>query len=371
MDLDTVGDNETNTNIDHDNYNDNEEDWGSEASAPRLHKQWRPDTSELAMAMLEQSSHHPQTPVNVLASPAASSTSGGVPILGHFSAALPTPEPTPLSKQEAKLVRHYVEHLGRWLDSTDAARQFTLRVPVQAKRCPILLYAIQCLAARHLGDDATVEATSQRCISLLIERLSLNVATHDENLLCAIVILQTFEQLSLPSTTATDNEPHLAGSAAILRGSHTRTVDPSAPTLREAAFWVYVRQCLFKSTMDQQPPNIDLSLRLHPEPTSLSDHHPLAQLRLETAWANQITWHCACVVHFCFDQNDGRERPSRTQRWDELWDALVRWRRDRPPSFNPIWYGRAPAGSTFPEMLFAADSHGIFPLSHSYGYGIG
>ncbi|KAF2685821.1 hypothetical protein K458DRAFT_364904 [Lentithecium fluviatile CBS 122367] len=333
---------------------------------PEMHLAKAVHPTGIATAGLQQTSPAPYLPQahvvvdGAVVSPAASTSTsgGGVSIPSHFSAALPTRQPTLLSTSEGALIRHYVENLGRWLDGTDPARQFTLRVPMEAKHCPILLHAIQSFAARHRGDDAAVDDAYERCITLLIERLNLNIATHDDDLLCAIVILHFFEQLNVSSSvTETDNEQHLTGSSAILRASQTRTVDPSAPTLREAAFWIYVRQCLFKSTIDQQPPNIDFALRLHPVPCSMRDHYPLAQLRLETAWANQMTWHCACVANFCFDQTEGRERAQRMQRWQELWDAVAEWKRERPASFDPLWSGLAEQGSTFPGMLFGADWH--------------
>jgi len=394
MDLDEPALNDDQEDEDHDTstsiataYHDEDHIRDGAHELPRRRKDSRPELDlakavhppGLATAGLQQMSAAPYLPraasasahVHVHAnanananatSPAASTSTsgGGVSIPGVFSAALPTREPTSLSRHEAKLVRHYVENLGRWLDGTDPARQFTLRVPLQARHCPILLHAIQSFSARHLGDDAAVDDAYERCITLLIERLNLNIATHDEDLLCAIVILHFFEQLNVPSITESDNEQHLTGSSAILRASQTHTIDPSAPTLREAAFWVYVRQCLFKSTMDQLPPNIDFSLRLHPEPASMRDLHPLPQLRLETAWANQMTWHCACVVNFCFDQNEPGERAHRMQRWQALCDSVAEWRRERPPSFDSLWTGVADKGSTFPEVLFTADWHGNF-----------
>lgn len=311
-----------------------------------------------ATAGLQQSSASP-----FLGSPSANPTCDGVSIPAQFSAALPVREPLHITRREAKLVHHYAEHLGRWLDGTDPARQFTLRVPVQVKFCPILLHSIVCFAARHCEDSATADEAYQRCIALLIERLNLDTATHDDDLLCAIVILRFFEQLNVPSISGSDNEQHLAGSSAILRASQTRTVDPSAPTLREAAFWVYVRQCLYNATINQQPPNIDFSLQLDPSPASMHDSHPLAMLRLETAWANQMTWHCACVVNFCFDGHEPRELLSRTQKWQTLWDAVQRWEEDRPPSFNPIWSGKPSDKSVFPEMWFTADWHSMPPYS--------
>ena len=106
-----------------------------------------------------------------------------------------SPQPVPLTHEEALLVHHYTEHLGRWLDCTDATRQFTLWVPEKIKQCPLLCYAVMSFAARHCRKDATAETAYQRCIALLIERLNEDAASHDETLLCAIVILRFYEQL--------------------------------------------------------------------------------------------------------------------------------------------------------------------------------
>jgi hypothetical protein len=104
--------------------------------------------------------------------------------------------PIPLTHDEAVLVHHYTEHLGRWLDCTDATRQFTLGVPGKVKLCPVLCHAVLSFAARHRKEEVTAEAAYQRCIALLIDRLNEDAASHDETLLCAIVILRFYEQLS-------------------------------------------------------------------------------------------------------------------------------------------------------------------------------
>jgi hypothetical protein len=104
--------------------------------------------------------------------------------------------PVPLTHDEAVLVHHYTEHLGRWLDCTDATRQFTLGVPRKVKLCPVLCYAVLSFAARHRKEEATAEAAYQKCIALLITRLNEDTASHDETLLCAIVILRFYEQLT-------------------------------------------------------------------------------------------------------------------------------------------------------------------------------
>jgi hypothetical protein len=104
--------------------------------------------------------------------------------------------PIPLTHDEAVLVHHYTEYLGRWLDCTDATRQFTFGVPGKVKICPVLCHAVLSFAARHRKENAAAEAAYHRCIALLIDRLNEDAASHDETLLCAIVILRFYEQLS-------------------------------------------------------------------------------------------------------------------------------------------------------------------------------
>ena len=164
----------------------------------------------------------------------------------------------------------------------------------------------------------------------------------------------------VPSSTGSDAEQHLAGCSAIIRSSQgDQYVDPSAPTLREAAFWVYVRQCLYNATINQQQPDIDFSLEVHPTPESMRDSHPLARLRLETAWSNQMTWNLACVVNFCFDGNEPQnERSHKTRRWQELWTKCQTWMKERPDGFNAIYEGFAGDENSFPEIWFTADWHG-------------
>ena len=105
-------------------------------------------------------------------------------------------EDIPLTQREARLVHYYSEHLGGWLDCTDATRQFTLRVPEKVKRCPVLCHAVLSFAARHRREDDIADAAYQRCIALLVGRLNEPHASHDETLLCAIVILRFYEQLN-------------------------------------------------------------------------------------------------------------------------------------------------------------------------------
>lgn len=263
--------------------------------------------------------------------------------------------PKMLVGHEAALLHHYSVHLGRWLDCTDASRQFTLKIPALAKTHPVLLEAVMSFAARHMGDAEAANLAHERCITVLIVLLGSERVMDDDVLLCAIVILRVFEQLTALGN-GSDQERHLAGCSALLRACQGPRVDPSAPGLRDAAFWVYMRQCLYNACINQQAPNVDFSLALLPIPTPFT---PEDTLRCETAWANTMTWICATIVQFCFGPHT-QDHSTRMPRWQELNEAVEDWARTRPSSFDPIWEGDGCSeDSPFPEYYFAADWHAV------------
>jgi hypothetical protein len=127
--------------------------------------------------------------------------------------------------------------------------------------------------------------------------------------------------------------------------------------VRQAAFWVYVRQCLYTATVNQQPANLDPSLELLPIAPPRDDEKPSEMLARETGWANVIVFFCASIINFCFGGIRG-STAARMQTWNELWGAIQWWRRERPSSFNPIYSSPATETSVFPEIWFASDWHG-------------
>lgn len=109
--------------------------------------------------------------------------------------------PLALTHSEASLVHRYTEQLSRWLDGTDGSRQFRLDVPGELKHCPILRFAVLCLAARHHSDDDAASTAYGQAIAPLIHRLNEDLVSHNDTLLCAIVILHFCDQLCSKQTT--------------------------------------------------------------------------------------------------------------------------------------------------------------------------
>lgn len=104
-------------------------------------------------------------------------------------------EALPFTQAEASLVHHYIEELSRWLDCTDGSRHFALKIPGEAKHCPLLRYAVLSFAARHQNNNEAAQIAHQQCISLLIHRLNEVPTSHSDTLLCAIVVTHFREQL--------------------------------------------------------------------------------------------------------------------------------------------------------------------------------
>ncbi|CBX97028.1 hypothetical protein IAQ61_008026 [Plenodomus lingam] len=272
----------------------------------------------------------------------------------------PLSESIVLTAEEASLYNHYNVHLGRWMDCTNASRLLTLRVSEMARHQLFLHHAVICFASRHKGDHQKAGDAYHKCITLLIPRLEQNPG-NDEALLTAVILLHFADQLSVQSNVGMCDKSHLQGSSGILRASQlTRFIDPSAPTVREAVFWVYVRQSLYNATIRQQPLDLDFSLQLEPLADAVGNQHRLDALRRETAWANQMLWHTACVANFCFADTGAQSgQAGTTQRWQALWTQIRTWRDKRPSSFDPIWAGPSTDEDVFPDIFFTADWHVI------------
>jgi hypothetical protein len=170
------------------------------------------------------------------------------------------------------------------------------------------------------------------------------------------------------SDAEVDHERHLAGCSALLRSSQGLQVDPAVPTLRHAAFWVYVRQAMYNACVYQQPPDVDPETDVRVVDVTQNAISFTQILEQQASWTNYLVWLTIKVMHFCF--RPGRQDITvRLPEWQDLGADLDHWQRQRPSSFEPIWISQADstAGSPFPVVLLTTDWHGktIFlrPLS--------
>ncbi|KAM4062700.1 fungal specific transcription factor [Hirsutella rhossiliensis] len=252
--------------------------------------------------------------------------------------------PFPLhSWREAKLMKYYLEYMCHWFDVCDTTRQFAVHVPRKAMSCPTLLNAIYALSSRHLSlkegqcDEWISNQYHERCLRQLSSVSNDSNALLDDDLLAATILLRTLEELEVP-LLGTDNEGHLMGVQVFMNARSGSSAAVSS--LRQAAYWIGLRQEVTMAVASQRPIKFPLSLSFVDQSFSPAD---------DAMWANRIIVHCAKVVEFCFGQ--GQHSPHDHRALIEYDDG---WLRCRPSTFVPIAYMDADAsrGEVFPHILY-------------------
>ncbi|MCJ1259177.1 hypothetical protein MMC24_007013 [Lignoscripta atroalba] len=248
--------------------------------------------------------------------------------------------------KEAKLMRYFVDHLSVWFDLCDPLRSFATLVPQRAAICPPLLYAVFAVSARHLNrissyDPYAADRYYEKCLNHLKQMMYDEVAIMDENLLAATVILRWLEEVDVP-LSGSDLQSHLVGTKALIDAQENSIASSG---LRQAAFWVALRQEIYIAFFNQRTVhwnldrcNIDRSLDLTDDCTH----------------ANRIIVHCAEVLQYCFGSNEHS-----VARWEALKDYGEGWNQNAPPSFSPIFFQEPirENGEVLPQIWHICDSH--------------
>jgi hypothetical protein len=143
-------------------------------------------------------------------------------------------------------------------------------------------------------------------------------------------------------------ESHLLGSHIFITAQESSTFTGG---LRQAAFWVGLRQEIFIAYMTQRSIlptlthcNIDRSF----EPAT------------DYTWANRIIVHCADVIRYCY--GDGSHTLST---YAELVEYCDDWMALKPSSFAPMYYKDADERNYFPEIWFLGDAV-VTGMQHYY-----
>ncbi|KND90697.1 hypothetical protein TOPH_04599 [Tolypocladium ophioglossoides CBS 100239] len=251
------------------------------------------------------------------------------------------------SWREAKLMKYYLEYMCNWFDLCDTTRHFAIHVPRKALSCPTLLNAIFALSSRHLSlkgqqfDQWISHQYHERCLQQLSRISNDSQALLNDDLLAATILLRTLEELEVP-LLGTDNEGHLLG-IQVFMNAHGSSATSSS--LRQAAFWVGLRQEVTMAVASQRSIKISLTHNFIDQSFTHAG---------DDTWANRVILHCAKVVQFCFGES--HHKP-------EEYRALVEydkgWLHYRPSSFLPIAYmdPDASRGEVFPHILYL--SHAV------------
>lgn len=242
---------------------------------------------------------------------------------------------------EACLLYHYIAALASHIDVCDPHLHFSNVIPELAIKSPVLLNAALAASARHLSRfDGTftlaAEKYHDRCVELLIPYLD-DYSTCTDEVIATTLLLRLFEQLTT-AVTGMDSEQHLGGVSAFMNAENTAA---TAGGVRQAAFWIFVRQDLNVALEHQRPPKLELEKYI--------SQVELATPTDDWAWANRMVLITAEIAAYTF----GSDRSAIT--WEGLKSKVCTWFRCKPESMQPLYVGPT---SPFPIVYYSRPWHG-------------
>ena len=159
--------------------------------------------------------------------------------------------------KEAFLLRHFIS-IGVIMDVCDPDNHFGSVVPELATSSALLVNAVLAASALHLSrttdyDPMVAEMYHKHCVELLIPLLDDPSRVADE-VVAATVLLRFFEQVS-SAITGSDCERHLSGTSPFM---NSEKYCATASGLRQAAFWIFIRQDIDVAIGHQRPLKLNM-----------------------------------------------------------------------------------------------------------------
>ena len=152
-----------------------------------------------------------------------------------------------------------------------------------------------------------------------------------------------------------DSARHLIAISAFLPGHDGHILATSAilsaygglfsSQLRQAVFWLHLRQEIYAACSQQRPIRADLDGCVFESLDTSLDND---------LWLHRALWICAQTLQWAYG---GDLTPTK---WRELCQLIEEWPRTRPSTFDALYFKpRDPSRSLwFPEATFATDEHG-------------
>ncbi|KAI1454138.1 hypothetical protein F4805DRAFT_333930 [Annulohypoxylon moriforme] len=248
---------------------------------------------------------------------------------------------TSLDPETAELLRVYQGGIATWMDLYDFSLTYqrdTLRLALSSA---LIRESICALSAKQLELTrerfvwASVAARRYgESLRLLIDACADSNADQQE-VLMATILLSSVELLAAPGP---DHKRHLYGANSFVK---SRKIDATCKGIDRASFWIYARQDLAMSLMNECP------TLLPPANWNVS----WSRNRVEDEMGNNMVWLCSCVTSFVFG---GRPSALGNENFDEfrrLMEALDAWFENAPQTCKGVSCG-TPDHDVFEELWF-------------------
>lgn len=265
------------------------------------------------------------------------------------------PSSPKLSRREAFLLHHFTEKLAPWLDACDLSCHFALEVPKRAIQKPMVLYSLLALSSRHcailnIQEEHEASFYHGHCLRLVIDALSAAERSYDDTLLTAVVLLRSYEEIE----QSTDRYLHLQGMGRLVAAIPTFA---HSGGLAEAACWLSLRQDIFVSLINSQPPTLYLENY---------DQSSAFRFRDDGACANVIILIFAKILRLA----NSSEASYHDEQWADLESDVGKWNDRRVHLFQPIYDEEADvdSGRPFPVICMINAPQGTIHSSMLVGY---
>ncbi|KAI5462353.1 fungal-specific transcription factor domain-containing protein [Mariannaea sp. PMI_226] len=260
------------------------------------------------------------------------------------------------SGRRLSYLKNYVAEVAPWvrgsiLDMFDSEQAFTVQVPILARQCPALLYAMLALSARQMERKEARQHSfdSLELYQEAIRRLNPLLQARDLTIIPICVILCCLEMMS---ASPHDWRRHLEGCAALF---DTFEVNGFSGGLLQAVFWCYARMDLCGALISDGTQGTLVPLDKWFPPGCTADL--FQKQRSPDMHANYSVYLCSRVCELIGDrtrylelgEDNGCDSDAFERRWLHLWHDLQNWLRNRPPEIIPV---KEIDSRPFPQILF-------------------
>lgn len=237
----------------------------------------------------------------------------------------------------------------------DSNGAFTIQIPLLARRCPALLYAILALSARQLERKEGIQSSfeSLELYQEAIRHLNPLLQSRDLTIIPICVILCCLEMMS---ASPRDWRRHLEGCAALFDAFG---VNGFSGGLLQPVFWCFARMDLCGALISDgtQPPLVPMDKWLPPTVEHAGSSELFRQSRCPDMHANYAVYLCSKVTELIADrtrfaelgEQNGCDSADFGKRWLDLWRDLQDWLQERPAEIVPV---KSLDGRPFPQILF-------------------
>ncbi|KAK6369477.1 hypothetical protein LTS17_009383 [Exophiala oligosperma] len=263
------------------------------------------------------------------------------------------------AEQEYRLWKNWVDEIAHWLDKFDRDRHFGQTLPVMAKTCAHLRYAMLALSARQLErkDKSIPAALTLSLYSAAVHLLLAQLHLRNTPVLASCVVICVLEMMSCSPKAW---RRHLDGCACLIRSMH---IYGDSEGIERALFWCFARMDVCGGLISKERTLIPVA-EWTSEP-SFDAAVKFFSSRPTVDWsACYASYLSASTIDLLFASTTyedprtppgwSKHDPSFPQRWSRLFGVIEQWYENRPPEMLPLVTHSATSSQPFPTLLFGS-----------------